>query len=68
MTYYYLTRKNIIPGMDPNASEPEIKGICDCCHEKLSEDYTYFPDSYGNTFCSQECALEYHGVKERDWD
>lgn len=52
----------------PNASEPEIMGICVKCGENLREDYGYFEDSYGNVFCSQECAVNYHGIEEKEWN
>lgn len=52
----------------PNASGPEIMDNCVVCDESLREDYTYFEDSDGNIFCSQECAVKYHGIEEKEWD
>ena len=67
MTNYYITR---ISGMDPNAPEPEVRGTCKNteCGEELREDYTYFKDNEGNTFCCTDCLLKFHGAEECDWD
>lgn len=54
-------------GMDPDVSDPETRGICQCCGEELREDYTYFSDNEGNTYCSKDCAAEYHGIVETEW-
>lgn len=52
----------------PNAPDPEIMGVCKYCGEKLRADYTYTVDNDGNTFCSQDCAVAYHEIKDEEWD
>ena len=51
----------------PNA-EVIIRGYCEMCGEELREDYEYYTDNEGNKFCSDDCALEYHGIKSEEWD
>ena len=52
----------------PNASESKVKGRCEQCGEELREDYEYYTDNENNKFCSEDCAVEYHGIKIQDWD
>lgn len=52
----------------PNAPEPIAFGYCEQCGKGLRGDYEYFTDSYGNTFCSLECALDYYGIKSSEWN
>ena len=52
----------------PNAPEPKVRGHCEQCNEELREDYEYYTDSENNKFCSDDCALEYHGIKSREWE
>lgn len=52
----------------PNVSEPKIIGFCENCGEEIRADYTYTKDNDGNTFCSQDCAVEYYGIEETEWD
>ncbi|MCK9477966.1 MAG: hypothetical protein M0R40_00505 [Firmicutes bacterium] len=50
--------------------DPTIIGNCVNCLENkktftvLTEDYEAYIDCEGNLFCSTECALEFHDVKE----
>ena len=67
MTNYYITRMNILSGMDPEAPEPRVMGECFNCKDELREDYTYFRDEADNTFCCTECALEFYGLRETEW-
>ena len=43
-------------------------GICIQCREKLREDYEYYTDNKNNTFCSDDCAIKYHGIKSKEWN
>lgn len=52
----------------PNADDPEIKGVCAMCGKKLRADYTYVEDNDGNVFCEEDCAIEYYGIEEKEWD
>ena len=52
----------------PNAPEPTIRGYCEQCEDGLREDYEYYKDNENHKFCSEECALEYHGVKSKEWE
>lgn len=51
----------------PNAPEPKVRGRCEKCGKELREDYEYYTDNEGNKFCSDDCALEYHGIKSQEW-
>ena len=51
----------------PNAPEPKIRGYCKQCGEGLREDYEYYTDNDDNKFCSDSCALKYHGIKSMEW-
>ena len=67
---YSATRKMINypwSGMDPEAPEPKTMEICSFCGEDLREDYTYFRDEDGNFFCCQDCAVNFHDIKEMEW-
>lgn len=52
----------------PNATEPIIKGYCEQCKDELREDYEYYTDNENHKFCSEDCALEYHGVESKEWE
>ena len=52
----------------PNAPEPKVRGQCKQCGEDLREDYEYYTDNDDNKFCSDDCALEYHGIKSKEWE
>ena len=52
----------------PNAQEPKVRGYCGQCKKELREDYEYYTDNEDNMFCSDECALEHHGIKSKEWD
>ena len=52
----------------PNAPESKVRGYCEQCGEKLREDYEFYIDNEDNKFCSEDCALEYHGIKSKEWD
>lgn len=52
----------------PNTSEPKVRGYCEFCNEELREDYEYYGDNQGNKFCSDGCALKYHGVESKEWN
>ena len=52
----------------PNAPEPKVRGHCKQCREDLREDYEYYIDNKDNEFCSEDCALEYHGIKSEIWE
>ena len=28
----------------------------------------YYTDNDNNKFCSEDCALEYHGIESKEWD
>ena len=51
----------------PNAPLPKVRGHCKQCSEDLREDYEYCTDNEGNKFCSEDCALKYHGVESKEW-
>ena len=51
----------------PNAPNPKVRGYCQQCRRELREDYEYYTDEIGNIFCSEDCALEYYGVKPKEW-
>lgn len=42
-------------------------GTCDRCGEDLYEGYEIWTDYDDNKFCSEDCAKEYHGIKEMDY-
>lgn len=52
----------------PNADDPEIIGVCAECGENLRADDLYAVDNDGNVFCDEDCAIEYHGIEEREYD
>lgn len=54
-------------GLSPNAPDPVKMGECARCGDELREDYTYFEDGDGNKFCSQDCAVEFHEITEKEW-
>ena len=52
----------------PNAPEPKARGRCEHCNEELREDNEYYTDDSDNKFCSEECALYYHGIRSKEWN
>lgn len=52
----------------PNAQDPKIMGYCKKCSYELREDYEYYTDNDGNKFCSEECAIKFHGIESKEWD
>lgn len=52
----------------PNAPESKVMGYCEQCGYELREDYEYYTDNENNKFCSDDCALEHHGVQAKEWD
>lgn len=52
----------------PNAPEPKVRDYCKQCGEGLREDYEYYTDNEDNKFCSDDCAVKYHGIKSEEWD
>ena len=52
----------------PNAPDPRVRGRCEQCGDELREDYEYYIDNNDNKFCSDDCALEYYGIKSMEWD
>lgn len=63
-----LCRQNPCHNMCPNAEPVKVIGLCDWCERELRADETYFTDDNDNIFCCQECALNYYGVREEDYD
>lgn len=51
----------------PNADPPKVFGQCDECGADLTVDNAYFEDDDGNIFCSEDCALEFYGIRGREW-
>lgn len=47
----------------PNCA-PKKFGVCAQCGEKIYENMELWSDNDNNKFCSEECAKEYHGIKE----
>ena len=52
----------------PNANPPKIHGYCPVCYKALRDDYTYYVDNDSNIFCSEECAVKFHGIIETEWE
>ena len=55
-------------GLAPNSPEPKKMGECAQCGYELREDYTYFEDCNGNKFCSQDCAVDFNKITEKEWN
>ena len=54
----------------PNA-EPAKKvdiGFCSNCNCLITSDYTYWVDTIENIYCSRDCAEEYYGLKEVEYN
>lgn len=56
-------RQHPCPAGCPNAA-PKVIGHCDQCDLELLKNHLYYKDNADNFFCSEECALEFYGVKE----
>lgn len=52
----------------PNTLNSKVRGICEQCREELREGYEYYADNEDNKFCSDDCAIKYHGIKSKEWD
>lgn len=53
------------PNMD---DETTVVSQCTQCHNNIYAREELWKDSDDYKFCSQECAMEYHDIKEeRDW-
>jgi len=48
--------------------EPKIHGYCPQCYTPLLDTSTYYVDNDGNRFCSEECAIQNHGIIEIEWE
>ena len=52
------------------AVSPNWEGsvICECaqCGQDIYKEYSYYKDNDGNCFCSEECGVSYHGIRETD--
>ncbi len=47
-------------------NEPEFVGRCAysrCTQKNICDDYEYMKDSFGNIFCSRECADLFYGLE-----
>ena len=45
---------------------PATIGCCEQCHEPLYDAQPVWTDNEQHTFCSEECAEEFHEIKEID--
>lgn len=64
-----ICRQNPCDPRCPNADTMEnIIGRCDRCGDEISANYTYWIDEADNIFCSRDCAIEYYGIKETEYD
>ena len=47
-------------------SEP----MCQCkqCHQIIFFNNDYITDNEDNIFCSDDCAIKYHGIVEKEWN
>lgn len=52
----------------PNTPETKVMGYCEKCDDELIKDYEYYTDSNNKKFCSDDCAIEYHGIRSKEWD
>ena len=55
-------RSNRCSSLCPYAQTPKQIGACTQCGEPILANYEYYTDFYDNTFCSEDCAKEYHGI------
>ena len=44
--------------------------LCECagCGCDIDKNYTFFKDNEDNYFCSVECGVDYHEIKETDFE
>lgn len=54
--------------LTPPERDAEVIGYCINCFNKskftiLTSDYEAYIDDEKNLFCSEECAMEYHGIR-----
>jgi len=51
-----------------NAEPVKIRGHCLQCGLELREDYSFYVDNESNLYCSEECAVQNHGIIEAEWE
>ena len=51
----------------PNWEGKQI-GECAECGNEIYAEFSFFKDNEDNMFCSEECAKEYHEIKEVEWE
>lgn len=61
-----VCQQYICPSQCPNYEYHKV-GTCDRCGEDLYEEYEIWTDDDGNKFCSEDCAKDYHGIKEMEY-
>ncbi len=46
------------------------KVLCECaqCGGEIYRSSIYFKDGEDNHFCSEDCAIDYHGIEESDYE
>lgn len=49
----------------PNYKEKKV-GKCKWCNDEIYSCYEIFCDNEANIFCSKDCAIKFHGIKEID--
>ena len=55
--------------LEYDVADPAMFGACKNCLENrktftaLTSDYEAYIDDEKNLFCSEECAMEYHGIR-----
>ena len=49
----------------PNYKEKKV-GECQWCGNDIYDRCEIFQDNEGNIFCSKDCAIDFHGIKELD--
>ena len=52
----------------PNRPESKIVGSCIHCSGTIREDYEQWKDNDNNMFCCSDCATDYHGIREIDYE
>ena len=63
-----ICRQTPCPEMCPNADPPKVIGYCDQCDCAITADNIYFTDNSDNTFCSDDCAMEFYGIRETEYN
>lgn len=67
MTICEICQQAICPPRCPNYDEPKTKGECIYCRKELKEGCEYYKDNEDNYFCSEGCAIEWHGIELKEW-